>query len=356
MTARAVCFIDLDALAHNLAEVQRIVGPKVRVCGVVKANAYGHGAVPVARTLLRGGAGALAVACFEEAEELRTAGLAVPILILGGIDAELAADAVRLGLTPVVWDAEALREIASAVPSGRRLQIHLKVDTGMHRLGAAPSALEELIRTATELSVEVDGVLSHLACADEPENASVAAQLAEFEEALALAEEVGLRPRIRHLAASAGLLADARTHFDMVRAGLVLYGCLPHASFADRVTLRPVMELRTHVVQVKTIPPGDAVGYGFTWRAERQTRLAVLPIGYGQGYPRALSNRHHRDGPRHGRRDRRSGRRARHRGRPLGRHRSRRDAARQERRHDRLRASLASRARRPPCVSRWLRG
>ena len=142
MTARAVCTIDLDALAHNLAEVQRIVGPKVRVCGVVKANAYGHGAVPIARTLLRGGAGALAVACFEEAEELRTAGLAVPILILGGIDAQQAGDAVRLGLTPVVWDAETLREIVALPVSKVRLPTSRRRTLSRRRAERLTSSIE----------------------------------------------------------------------------------------------------------------------------------------------------------------------------------------------------------------------
>jgi len=289
MTPRAVCTIDLAALTHNLREVRRIVGETVRICAVIKANAYGHGAVPVARALLRAGAQSLAVTSLDEARELREAGLAVPILVLSGVDPADATEAVRLGLVPVAWEPDRLRALAAAVPRGARLAVHLKIDTGMRRLGSDDAAA--LAKAARAESLFVDGVFSHLACADQAGHPSVEAQIRAFETAVATIEAAGLRPRIRHLANSAGLLAGPQTHFDMVRPGLLLYGCSPGPDLPDHPALRPVMELRTHILHVKTVPAGSGVGYGWTFETTRESRLAVLPIGYGQGYPRALSNR-----------------------------------------------------------------
>lgn len=289
MTPRAVCKIDLDALAHNLREVRRLVGEGIRICAVVKSNAYGHGAVPIARTLLRGGAERLAVTSIDEAQELREAGLAVPILVLSGIDPADAPTAVRLGLVPCAWDAEELGALAAAVPRGARLPVHLKVDTGMRRLGANDAAA--LARGAHHASISVDGLFSHLACADTAGHPSVDDQIRSFEAAVATICEAGLTPRTRHLANSAGLLADRRTHFDMVRPGLLLYGCLPGRELPVRPHLKPVMELTTRILHLKTVPAGAGVGYGWTFETQRESRLAVVPVGYGQGYPRALSNR-----------------------------------------------------------------
>lgn len=292
MTPRAVCTIDLDALTHNFGEIQRWVGPGVKVCGVVKANAYGHGSGPVGRALERAGAHTLAVTSLDEASELREIGVRLPILILSGVEPAYAADAVRLGLSPVVWDAGQLHTLATAVPDGRQLPIHLKFDTGMRRLGADDAAA--IAAAAQHPQIRVEGVLSHLACADEPGHESIRDQILGFEAALAAVQAAGLHPGLRHLANSAGLLSDVRTHFDMVRSGLLLYGCHPHRGpdpAVQQIELKPVMELKTDILHVKTAPAGAGVGYGWTFETERESRLAVLRIGYGQGYPRALSNR-----------------------------------------------------------------
>ncbi|MEW6269649.1 MAG: alanine racemase [Thermodesulfobacteriota bacterium] len=289
---RAVCSIDLDALLHNLAEVRRVTASGTAVCGVVKANAYGHGAVPVARALEAAGIEHMAVASLDEARELRRAGIASPLLVLGGVAPACAVEASALELSVVVWDAAAARDLAAALGPERRLRVHLKLDTGMHRIGAQEDDLDGL---AAELraarSLDVEGVMSHLACADEPRHPSVGRQIAEFERLLERLAALGIRPRVRHLANSAGLLADPRAHFDMVRVGLLLFGCAPHPALAARLDLRPVMHLRTRVSQVKRVPPGDSAGYGWTFTARRATTLAILPVGYALGYPRALSNR-----------------------------------------------------------------
>jgi len=288
---RAVCSIDLDAIAHNLAEVRRVVGPSVAVCGVVKADAYGHGAVAVARRLQREGIEQLAVASLDEASELRRAGIASPILLFGGVRPPRVRDAAALDLAVTVWSEHAVRDLAAALAPGQRLAVHLKVDTGMHRFGADPRDLPAIVRALADGPFTIEGVMSHLACADEPGHASVGAQIDAFERALQALGELGVRPRVRHLANSAGALADPRARFDMVRVGLLLFGCSPSRALTAGMTLRPAMQLRSRVAQLKTIPPGDHVGYGFTFRAARTTRLAVLPVGYSAGYPRALSNR-----------------------------------------------------------------
>lgn len=291
MQGRGVCAIDLDALAHNLREVQRIVGPRVRTCAVVKADAYGHGSVAVSRRLLAEGVQMLAVASLHEARELRRGDIAAPILVLGGVSPAEAAVAVDLGLSVVAWDARAIGELAAAVPAGRRLRVHVKIDTGLGRVGAMPGDLDAICGAVSAAQFEVEGVLSHLASGETPGDPSVERQIAEFERAVAAMADRGLRPPLRHLANSGGLVADARTHFDMVRPGLVLYGALPSPALADRIRLRPVMQLRATVLQVKEIPAGHGVGYGSTHRMADHGRIAVLHLGYAQGVPRALSNR-----------------------------------------------------------------
>jgi alanine racemase len=287
--ARALCTVDLDALARNLGEIRRLVGPSVRVCAVVKADAYGHGAVPVSHALVAAGVDQLAVACLEEALELRGASIATPILVFGGIVPEEAARAIELELTPVVWSADAARRIAEHVPAGKRLRVHLEVDTGMHRVGTELAHVESATRALVEGPFDLEGLMSHLACADEPGHPSVALQIERFAEATRRVSSAGGRPQIRHLAHSAGLLADRRTHLDMVRPGLLLYGCLPHPRFSADVRVEPVMGLRTRVAQILEADPGEGVGYGHRFVTARPTRLAALAIGYGQGYPRSLS-------------------------------------------------------------------
>ncbi|MEY4950103.1 MAG: hypothetical protein RL698_2314 [Pseudomonadota bacterium] len=291
MQGRGGCAIDLDALAHNLGEVRRLVGPRVRICAVVKANAYGHGAAPVSRRLLAGGAQMLAVASLDEAHELRRGGVAAPILVLGGVAPADAGAAVELGLSIVAWDGESLATLASAVPAGRRLRVHLKVDTGLGRLGARPRDLAGLASAALAGPFEVEGVLSHLASGEVEDHPTVEEQQRAFEDAIAALAEGGLRPALRHLANSGALLAHPSTHYDMVRPGLVLYGALPAPALAARIRVRPVMQLRATVLQVKDVEPGAGIGYGSTHRMARHGRIAVLHLGYAQGVPRALSNR-----------------------------------------------------------------
>jgi alanine racemase len=289
--SRAVCRIDLEALRHNLAAIRSAIGAGVAVCGVVKADAYGHGAVPVARTLAAAGIEHLAVASLDEARELRDAGVDVPILVFGSVRPDRAREAARLRLAVTVWSAAAARALADAVDPDEPLDVHVKVDTGMHRVGALADDLSDLAAALRAAPLRVAGTMSHLACADEPGHASVPAQIDAFESALRALATHGIAPGVRHLANSAGAIEWPRARYDMVRAGIALYGCAPSPELAGRFDLEPVMHLRTRILQVKSIPAGDRVGYGHTFAATRPTRLAVLPVGYAIGYPRALSNR-----------------------------------------------------------------
>lgn len=268
-----------------------MVGPQVAVCGVVKADAYGHGAIPIARALIAAGIDHLAVASFDEAVELRHASITAPILIFGGVRGARASEAARLGLAVTVWSAVQVHQLAAALAPGQTLAVHVKLDTGMHRIGAQQRELAALVEALRAGPFTIAGVMSHFACADEPGHGSVGAQLDAFTGALGVLAGLGVAPPLRHLANSAGALAEPRARFDMVRVGLLLYGCAPSPGLAADLDLQPVMHLRSRIAQLKTIPPGDHVGYGWTFTARRETRLGVLLAGYAFGYPRALSNR-----------------------------------------------------------------
>jgi alanine racemase len=278
-------------LSHNVVEIRRITGSKVRIAAVVKADAYGHGAAPIARHLVRCGVDLLATASFPEAVELRDAGIASRILVFGPLSTTEASEAVRLGITPTLTSLESAAAVAAAVQDTARLRVHVKVDTGMHRMGLAASDLPKLAALLQKSQLEVEGLYSHLAHADIPGHESVQEQRAALLRAAETLRTAGHGPGQLHLANSAGLLADRATHLNMVRPGIALYGGLPHPSLAAEANLKPVMEVLTRVVQIRALQAGDGIGYGHSWRAPRDSRVAVVPIGYGQGYMRGLSNR-----------------------------------------------------------------
>ncbi len=292
--ARAV--IDHAALRANVERLREAAGP-AEVMAVVKADAYGHGIVPVSRSVLAGGASWLGVAQLGEAIALRAAGIDAPLLSwLYGPGAPLA-EAIGAGIdisAPAPW---ALTELdAAARQAGRPARVHLKVDTGMARGGAWPSTWGELVdhaaRLAAEGTIEVVGIWSHLARADEPAQPTTEQQLAVFTDALARARRAGLRPQLRHLAASSGTLLHPQTHFDLVRPGIAVYGHSPAPEVASAVELglRAAMRLEAEVVLTKDVPAGTPVGYGHTYQTTREGRLALLPLGYGDGIPRHASN------------------------------------------------------------------
>lgn len=286
--------VDLDAIRDNVAHLARFVAP-AQAMAVVKADAYGHGAVPVARAALAGGASWIGVADLAEALALREAGIDAPVLAwLHDPDAAFRPAVehdVDLGVSSL-GQLEAIADAASSV--GRRAMVHLKIDTGLSRNGIAPEAWGEAVTVAADLErsgrIGVRGVFSHLANTSAEEDA---AQLAAFEQALAAASAAGLAPEVRHIASTAGALRRPESRYDLVRLGIGIYGIPP---FGDGTTaadlgLRPAMTLRGRVAAVRRVDAGTGVSYGHAWRAPRPTSLALVPLGYADGVPRQASGR-----------------------------------------------------------------
>lgn len=288
--------IDLDAIAHNVREVAARVGT-AHVMAVVKGNGYGHGLLPAARAARAGGACWLGTAVLDEALALRAAGDRGRLLAWLAAPGADWAGAVGADIDLGVSSAGQLAEVAAAArAAGIVARVHLKADTGMARNGAATwnDDWERLVGAAAAAdAVEVVGVFTHLACSDEPGSVVTDAQLGGFEAAVATARRAGLRPRLLHVANSAAALTDARTHFDMVRVGLAVFGISPVPTVASAADfgLRPAMRYAARLAAVKDVPAGRGVSYGHTWHAPVATRLGLVPAGYADGMPRALSNR-----------------------------------------------------------------
>lgn len=306
--------INLASLRHNLRVVTRVVDPagtgQVKVWGVLKADAYGHGAPAVARTLERAGIPGLCVALLEEAVELRAAGIRVPILVMGGYygrDRQGLDEIVEHDLTPVLYDAGQVERLSRIAQERQRvIPVHVKFDTGMARLGAAltdAGALFDALsaaRGSKGQGVRLEGLMTHLACADADDPGVTREQLRRFAKVRALASGAGLTPAMCHAANSAAVFAFADSRFDMVRPGIALFGVAPREPGAASRTLegplaelRPVMKVRSEVVALRELQPGDAIGYGHTHRVQRVSRIATVPIGYADGLSRQLSNRGH---------------------------------------------------------------
>ncbi len=282
--------IDLAALRHNAAVLRRAAGGTA-LAAVVKADAYGHGAIEVARGLA-GLVERFAVSLVEEGIELRDAGIDQPILVMGPSLAGGHRELVERGLTAVVSDPADLEALAAIGRArGRPVPVHLKVDTGMGRLGIAAAELGPLVaRARTGGGVALEGLCTHFASADLPDAAAAGAvthaQLAAFDRAIADAHAAGAAGLVRHAANSAAVIRFPAARFDLVRPGLAMYG---NGLAPEREALQPVMRLVSHIAQVRAVAAGQAVSYGGLWRAPRPSRVAVLPIGYADGYPRRLT-------------------------------------------------------------------
>lgn len=282
--------VDLDRLAGNLAAIRRHVG--TRVMAVVKANAYGHGMLPVARQLQASGVDQLGVALLEEGIALREGGITVPILVFGGIVGEQLDGFLRHDLQITVSSLDKLRQVEAASRRlGCRARIHLKIDTGMERVGTHSQTCGPLVQAALASECcEVVGIYSHLACADEPGHPMTALQLQRFHEACSHFTRLGAPMPLRHLANSGGILHFPETWLDMVRPGILLYGVLPGDDARPSVAVQPVLSLRSQVVYFKVVAAGHPVSYGATWQRDADTRVATVQMGYGDGWPRSLSS------------------------------------------------------------------
>ena len=283
--------VNLAAVRGNFLALRALLAPKVKMAGIVKADAYGHGAVPVARTLQAAGCDMFAVAMVEEAVELRVAGILRPILVMGAIPADEIAAALEYDLRPTIDDLATAREIErQAAPHGRTVAVHLKIDTGMNRLGVrAEDAAAAAQAIAGMPHLVLEGAFTHFACADLDGHAATGGQLERFRAALDAMRAAGVLPPLVHAANSSALIAVAAAHFDMVRPGLALYGIRPCAA-ARSVPLVPALALKSRVAHIKCVRRGESASYGHRWTAARDSCLALLPIGYADGYPRALSN------------------------------------------------------------------
>jgi alanine racemase len=279
-----VAEVDLEALRHN---VRALKPSTAELMAVVKADGYGHGDIPVARAALEAGATWLGVALVEEGLRLRGAGIDAPILLLSEAPPGSEGDAASAGLTPTCYTDEGLRALAAASPASG---VHVKVDTGMHRVGLLPERAASFCAAVREAGLELEGVWTHFARSEELDDPTTDEQLKRYEEVLGALEAAGHRPRYRHAANSGAAIARPESHFDLVRVGIAMYGILPGAELADAVHLRPAMSLRSRVSMVKQLPAGEAISYGHRYRLERESTIATVPIGYADGYRRGLSN------------------------------------------------------------------
>lgn len=283
--------IDLQAIANNVREIKRIVGPRCQIMGVLKADAYGHGAVHTARTVLQHGATYLAVATLGEARKLREARIAAPILILGYTPPWQVREALRSDVQLAVFDVDVARELSLAAEELRRTaQVHLKVDTGMGRLGTEPNAALPLLQLLRDLpGVEAVGLFTHLATADSADATLATEQLQRWEALLDEVTRAGLRPPLVHAANGPTILRYPSAHYDLVRPGLLMYGLHPSPETPCPPQFRPALQWKTEVAQVKIIPAGASVSYGATWIAPRPSRIATIPVGYADGFRRSPS-------------------------------------------------------------------
>ena len=295
--SRVKAVISLDAVEHNFREMRKNIAEETKMIAVIKADAYGHGAVPVAHLIedydyIWGFAAATA----EEAIHLREAGITKPILILGIVFDEYFPELVRYEIRPAVCEYEEARKLSDeAVLQKKTVHIHIALDTGMTRIGFADAQenVEEIKKISELPNLEIEGMFTHFARADEQDLTSAHQQFANYQEFLTLLEEAGIRIPIRHCNNSAGILWHREGDLDAVRPGITLYGIAPSDEVVNPgVALQPVMELKSHISFVKEVEAGVAVSYGGTFVTTRDsTRIATIPVGYADGYPRSLSNK-----------------------------------------------------------------
>jgi len=284
--------VDLSALKWNLHQVRHLVGSQVRILAVVKANAYGHGAVACSRALLSAGADELGVATVEEAEELRRARIRHPIVVFGLIQPQEVEQVLKLRLQPTVVSESQLRVLSKiARKKQRRISVHLKVDTGMGRIGIQPQVIAAFFKQMKKYPhLTLRGIFTHFAHADGRDKRLLRQQMHSLYQAADLARQFGYAKIIVHASNSAAVINAPETYADMVRPGLMLYGLYPAKGLKKLVTLKPVLRWSTRIIQVKCVPAGTGLSYGHTFITRRPSQIATLPVGYADGFSRALSN------------------------------------------------------------------
>ena len=287
--------IDLNALRYNYLQVKRLAGKTTKILAVVKADAYGHGAQVISQELEKLKVDFLGVALLEEALGLRRAGIKTPIVVLGGIYPGQANEIVKHELRPAIFDLTIARELnQAALKRKSKVKVHVKIDTGMGRLGILPEESHEFFNQLKKLtSLEIEGIISHLTVASQENDDEVGFTQQQFEcfhRVIDDCRKTGTNPPLLHLANSAAIIRGNLDQFTLVRPGIMLYGSHPSPALVDTIRLRPVMSLKSRVLQLKKLPRGHSVSYGRTFICQRETLIAVVPIGYADGYSRVLSN------------------------------------------------------------------
>ena len=291
---RAWAEIDLDAIAHNVREIRRITNKKAEIMGAVKADAYGHGVMEVVRTLLDNGVTQLAVSMLDEAIQLRKLGIDVPILILNYTDPARADEIILNEVTQTVFShdlAKALSDVA--IKFKRNVKIHVKVDTGMTRVGFMPgySAVKNVLEINGLPGIIIEGLFSHFASADEKDKSYTQMQFEKFMSICSELGRVGVHIPVKHICNSAGIIAYPQMHLDMVRPGIILYGLYPSKDVdRQKIALKPAMTLKANVILVKDVEKDTCISYGRIFKTSRSSKIATIPIGYADGYTSLLSN------------------------------------------------------------------
>jgi alanine racemase len=284
-----VAVVDLDAVRHN---VRTLRPPRASFMAVVKANGYGHGAEPVARAALEAGATWLGVALVEEGVRLRDAGLTAPILVLTEFPPGSEKEAIAAGLRPTLYTPEGVARAAEAAAAvGAPVGAHVKIDTGMHRVGVSPRDALELARAVSESGLELEGLWTHFATSEDLEDPFTDVQFTRFLEVVDRVKAAGMRPRYLHAANSAAALARPATHLDLIRVGLATYGVSPAPGLDGATNLRPAMSWRSSVMLAKRVAAGERVSYGLRYQLGRESTIVTIPVGYADGYSRLLGGK-----------------------------------------------------------------
>jgi len=292
---RAWAEINLDNIAHNIHEIRRITNKNAEIMGVVKADAYGHGVMEVAKTLLENGVTRLAVSMLDEAIQLRRNGINAPILILGYTDPIRANEIIENDVTQSVFSHElALALSNEAVKQGKKVKIHIKIDTGMSRIGFLPgySAIKNVAQISQLPNIIIEGLFTHFATADEKNREYTLTQFERFMSICSELQRIGIHIPVKHCANSAGVIEYPEMHLDMVRPGIILYGMYPSEDVdKTKIDLKPAMTLKANIILVKEVEKSTSISYGRIFTTQRNSKIATIPIGYADGYMRMLSNK-----------------------------------------------------------------
>lgn len=288
-----LCVIDHRALRWNFNQIRALVGPRVKIQAMVKANGYGHGAVAVAKTLAAAGSDAFGVATVEEGIELRQARIRQPIMVLAGVYVEQLGQFLKHRLTPVVHEVATLKALDKQLLRVKStLPIEIEVDTGMGRIGLPAAEIDTWLPALAKLkAVKLQGVFSHFADAETANERYTQKQLSTFIQVLKRLAQAKVTHRISHMSKSAALITEPAAHFSMVRPGLILYGMYPATALKKKIDLKPVLSWKTRIIQLKCVASGTSIGYGRTYVTKRKSLIATLPVGYADGYRRLFSNR-----------------------------------------------------------------